>query len=141
MDFFVSTIDGKDRMPPGEAEDAWQACRKGEEGDVPDTHARRVYRLRYNHNGKTHEAVVGERDALDNQTVMAILAYPGVYKVCLAVRGFLKVGDTHRWSARTRSSTTRTSTLLATDSAGPSLGRTACCSRRRAPRRSVATRL
>lgn len=94
MDFFVCTVDGKEQMPPADAEAAWQACRMGEEGDVPDTHARRVYRVRYNHNGKTYEAVVGERDALDNQTVMAILAYPGVYKVCLAVRGFLKVGDT-----------------------------------------------
>lgn len=94
MDFFVPTVDGKERMPPDEAEDAWQACRKGDEDDVPDTHTRRVYRLRYNHNGKTYEAVVGKPDALDNQTVMAILAYAEVYKVCLAVRGFLKVGDT-----------------------------------------------
>jgi hypothetical protein len=94
VDFFVPTVDGKERMPRAEAEAAWQACRKGDEGDVPDIHTRRVYRLRYTHNGKTYKAVVGENDALDNQVVMAILAQPGIYKVCLAVRGFLKVGDT-----------------------------------------------
>jgi hypothetical protein len=94
--FFVPTVDGKGRMDPEKAEEAWQACRKGVEDDHPDSKAseRRIYRLRYVHDGNEIEAVVGEPDFYDEQTVMAIVSLPRFYKVCLAVRGYLKVGDT-----------------------------------------------
>jgi hypothetical protein len=96
MNFVVPTIDGEGWMKPEEAEAAWQACRKGAEGDAgQDALARRVYRLGFNHNGSKLDAVIGERDPYDKQqTVVAIIAFPGYYKICLTVRGFLKVGDT-----------------------------------------------
>jgi len=82
-------------MKPDEAEEAWQACRKGVEGDTGmEALARRVYRLRYVHNGQEHEAVVGEKDAYDNALIMAIIAMPTHYKICNVVRGYMKVGAT-----------------------------------------------
>jgi hypothetical protein len=94
--FFVPTVDGKGRMSPEQAEEAWQACRKGIEHDGGSVAADqpRVYRLRYVHNGNEIEAVVGEPDFYDDQTVMAIIDAGPFYKVCNAVRGYLKVGDT-----------------------------------------------
>jgi hypothetical protein len=96
MEFFVPNIDGDGRMTSTQAEAAWQACRKGAEGEMGrEALARRVYRLDYRHNGREMSAVVGEREKYaDLELVMAIIAFPGVYKVCCEVRGFLKVGDT-----------------------------------------------
>jgi hypothetical protein len=97
MRFFVPEVDGSGPMADGNAETAWQACRKGAEGDAGgvDALARRVYRLEYAHNGKTMSAVVGSNeDYYDSELVMAIIAFPGYYKICCVVRGFLKVGDT-----------------------------------------------
>jgi hypothetical protein len=96
MDFFVPKIDGDGPMPPDEAEDAWLACRKGAERDTgQEALARRVYRLAYRHNGREMSAQVGELEPYyDRERVMAIVAFAGHYKVCCAVRGYLKIGDT-----------------------------------------------
>lgn len=95
MHFMVPTVDGDGWMAPDDAESAWQACRKGAEGDTGQkADPARIYRLRYTHNGKTLEATVGDRDPLDNQTVMAIVSFGSFYKICLVIRGYLKVGDT-----------------------------------------------
>jgi hypothetical protein len=96
MEFFVPHIDGEGHMSPDDAEAAWQACRKGAEGDMGhEALARRVYRLDYRHNGRELTAVVGEREKYyDHELVMAIIAFPGVYKICCEIRGYIKVGDT-----------------------------------------------
>ncbi len=80
-------------MSPERAEEFWQACRKGAETETGwEALARRVYRLRYHHNGKTMEAKVGDReDYCDREPVMA---FPNCYKICCLGRGFSKIGDT-----------------------------------------------
>jgi hypothetical protein len=96
MEFFVPTVDGEGRMEPDEAEAAWQACRKGAEGEMSqEALRRRVYRVQYRHNGKSMTAVVGEREQYyERELVMAIIAFPHLYKICTTIRGYLKVGDT-----------------------------------------------
>jgi hypothetical protein len=94
MDFFFPTADGKGSEPAEEAEAHWQACRKGAESDVGrDALARRVHQLDYVHNGRTHNATVGQPDPYEGQTIMAIIAFPGLYSIRCLVRGFLKIGD------------------------------------------------
>ncbi|HEU5253402.1 MAG TPA: hypothetical protein VFU16_08790 [Solirubrobacterales bacterium] len=96
MEFFVPEVDGSARMTSETAEKAWQACRKGAEGDAgQNALARRVYRLDYAHNGKQLYAQVGKQEPYyDLEVVMAIIAFPQYYKICCAVRGYQKVGDT-----------------------------------------------
>lgn len=96
MEFFFPSVDGEAREEPAKAEEFWQACRKGAEGEMgAEALARRVYRLRYVHNGKQMEAKVGHlEDYYERERVMAIIAFPHCYKICCVVRGFLKVGDT-----------------------------------------------
>jgi hypothetical protein len=96
VEFFFPTPDGGHEDDPAKAEELWQACRKGAEGDMgADALARRVYRLAYSHNGKTMEATVGELEQYyERERVMAIIAFPHCYKICCVIRGFLKVGDT-----------------------------------------------
>lgn len=95
MEFFFPSADGEEEEA-SKAEGFWQACRKGAEGDMgTEALARRIYRLRYQHNGKTMEAKVGEREEYyEREMVMAIIAFPNCYKICCLTRGFLKVGDT-----------------------------------------------
>lgn len=41
------------------------------------------------------EAQVGEQeDYYERERVMAIIAFPGCYKICCVVHGFLRIGDT-----------------------------------------------
>lgn len=96
MEFFFPDAEGEGRVEPEKAEELWQACRKGAETETGwEALSRRVYRLRYQHNGKTMEAKVGEREGYyERELVMAIIAFPGCYKICCLVRGFLKIGDT-----------------------------------------------
>jgi hypothetical protein len=94
MDFFFPTADGLDREPADKAEACWQACRKGAEQDLAqEALARRVYRLDFTHNGQELSAIVGRPDEFERQTVMAIIAFPGVYSIRCLVRGFLKIGS------------------------------------------------
>ncbi len=83
-------------MPVDEAEQAWIACRKGVEGELGGGASdRRIYSIRYQHNGKTLTATVGKLDPYDDrERVMAIIEAGAVYKICCAVRGFVKIGDT-----------------------------------------------
>jgi hypothetical protein len=96
MEFFFPSPDGNEHEDPVRAEELWQACRKGAETETGwEALARRVYRLRYRHNGQTMEAKVGEReDYYERERVMALIAFPNCYKICCMVRGFMKVGDT-----------------------------------------------
>lgn len=89
-------VDGAGPMPTDEAERAWIACRKGAEGDVMQAASdRRIYSLSFVRNGKQATATVGEFDPYyDRERIIAIIEIGGVYKICCAVRGFLKVGDT-----------------------------------------------
>lgn len=78
-------------MTPEDAEQAWHACRKGvEDASGEQASPRRIYRLRWVHNGDTHEASVGEKDPYDNMTVMAIVVTDTRYWVCNLKRGFFK---------------------------------------------------
>lgn len=81
-------------LPPEEAEKAWQACRKGAEGDMGrDALARRFYRLDYVHDGRQMKAVVGEREPDSEQDlVMAIIAFTDCYKICCQGRGYMELG-------------------------------------------------
>jgi hypothetical protein len=96
MEFFFPSADGQGQSDPEKAEELWQACRKGVETETGwEALSRRVFRLRYQHNGRVMEAKVGEReDYYGRERVMAIIAFPNCYKICCAVRGFLKIGDT-----------------------------------------------
>lgn len=95
MEFFFPSPNGEGDVSPERAEEFWQACRKGAETETGwEALARRVYRLRYHHNGKTMEAKVGDReDYYDREPVMAIIAFPNCYKICCLGRGFVKIGD------------------------------------------------
>jgi hypothetical protein len=94
MEFFFPTPDGLGREPADKAEEYWQACRKGAEQDLArDALARRVYRLEFTHNGRELSAVVGKPDAFERQTVMAIIAFSGLYSIRCLVRGFLMIGE------------------------------------------------
>lgn len=96
MEFFFPSAEGDGQEGADSAEQHWQACRKGVETETGwEALSRRVYRLRYRHNGETMEATVGEReDYYGRERVMAIIAFPHCYKICCMVRGFLKIGDT-----------------------------------------------
>jgi hypothetical protein len=96
MEFFFPDADGQGHSDPAKAEELWQACRKGAETETGwDALSRRVFRLRYEHNGRVMEAKVGEReDYYERERVMAIIAFPQCYKICCMIRGFLKIGDT-----------------------------------------------
>jgi hypothetical protein len=93
MDFFFPDPEGGN-FEPDRAEEMWQATRTGAESDVGrDALARRVYKLDYVHNGRDFSAVVGERDAYDNDLIMAIVAFPGLYSIRCRVRGFFTSGE------------------------------------------------
>lgn len=96
MEFFFPTADGQGHESPEKAAEYWLACRKGVETETGwQALPKRVYRLNYRHNGKTMEARVGEcEDYYEQERVMAIIAFPGCYKICCLFRGFLKIGDT-----------------------------------------------
>lgn len=96
MEFFVPTVSGDGHMPPDEAEEAWNVCRKGAQQDMgrDDTLARRVFRLRYGHNGRVMDAVVGQREQYyDRELVMAIIAFPNCYVISGKERGYSTVGS------------------------------------------------
>lgn len=94
MDFFFPTPDGKGREPADKAEALWQACRKGAEQDIGrEALARRVYSMSYRHDGNHITATIGKPDFYGRETVMAIIAFPGIYSIRCLVRGFLKIGD------------------------------------------------
>jgi hypothetical protein len=97
MQFYVPTVDGSEHMVPGEDEKQLQACRKEAELSVGRSAlARRVYRLEYEHDGKSMNAQVGEplRAYCDCELVMAIIAFPDCYKICCVVNGYLEVAAT-----------------------------------------------
>ncbi len=94
--FSVPTVDGKGWLAPDEAEMAWQACRKGAEDQMgQEALARRVYSVRYVHNGHHSTATVGEPDDYyPNERVIAIIAFPTCYLICSTIRGYAKIGGT-----------------------------------------------
>jgi hypothetical protein len=58
-----------------------------------DALARRVYQLKYVHNGREMYAQVGTPESHEKDLVMAIIAFPGLYSIRCLVRGYLKIGD------------------------------------------------
>lgn len=97
MEFFVPTVDGSDRMYPGKDEKVWGSCRRQAELEMGDEALdRRVYRLEYRHEGSPLTAQVGDpcEGYCGCQLVLAIVAFPGGYKVCCAVEGRLELGAT-----------------------------------------------
>lgn len=49
---------------------------------------RRIYRISYKHNGKYHEAQVGQVNDTNNETIVAILE-SNAYLICTPTRGVL----------------------------------------------------
>lgn len=99
MEFFVPWEDGSGPMPRAEAEQAWMTCREGAEQDAgQEALARRVYSLRYWHNGRELTATVGKLAPYDDrERVIAIVAFGsgrGFYKICSVVGGYRKIEDT-----------------------------------------------
>lgn len=87
-EFFVPDVE--------DAEKAYEAIVKGAEDprdlgrkSVP----RRIFRLRYRHNGRTLQAEVGRDDPLDGEKVMAILDMGDLYSIRTVIRGYLKIGN------------------------------------------------
>jgi len=94
--FCVPTPDGRGWLSPTEADEAWQACRKGADDQTgQEALARRVYSLAYVHDGRHSSAIVGEADDYyPNETVMAIIAFPTCYLICSIIHGYMKIGGT-----------------------------------------------
>lgn len=86
-EFFVPRVE--------DSEEAYEAIVKGaaEAGDTGrSTLDRRIFRLRFVHNGRTLEAEVGRPDPHDGDIVMAILDHGDLYTIRTWVRGYLKIG-------------------------------------------------
>ena len=82
MKFFIPNAPS-----PQEAEHTWEAVRKFEHEQTGWPVAeRRIYRLRYRHDGQDLVAEVGQPDALTGETVIAILS-SHTYLVCTLTRG------------------------------------------------------
>lgn len=87
-EFFVPVVE-----PDGQ-DTAYRAIVEGAEGDMGrPVLPRRIFRLRYFHDGRELIAEVGELDPYDGQPVMAILDQGDCYTVATRVRGYLKVGE------------------------------------------------
>lgn len=57
--------------------------------------SRRVYSLRYVHDGRDSTATVGEPDDYyPRETVMAIIAFETCLLICSTIHGYLKTGGT-----------------------------------------------
>lgn len=81
--FFIPAADTSEQ-----AEEVLTAIKKfATENLSREIGSRRVYRLSYNHNGQTVDAVVGEADPLSGEPVIAILDAGDMYLVTTANRG------------------------------------------------------
>jgi len=88
--FFVPMVepDGQDK--------AYQAIVEGAENPRDmgrPVLPRRIFRLRYLHDGRELTAEVGELDPFDGQPVMAILDQGDCYTIRTLVRGYLEIGE------------------------------------------------
>jgi len=85
MRFFIPNA-----TSPQEAEHTWEAVRKFEHEQTGWPVAeRRIYRLRYRHDGQDLIAEVGQPDARTGETVIAILS-SRTYLVCTPTRGVVR---------------------------------------------------
>lgn len=87
MKFFVPAADS-----PEQAERVWQATRDFMIQQGFDTTGRRIYSMKYWHNGKECFDRVGEPDRYGHETILVMLETPSVYLCCTANRGVLR-GD------------------------------------------------
>jgi hypothetical protein len=85
VEFFVP-----DASTPEQAEDVWNATRKfAGEKMAREIGTRRIFRLRYIHNGKAMTAEVGQPEPLTGEPVLIILD-SNPYLVCTPSRGVLR---------------------------------------------------
>jgi hypothetical protein len=75
-------------------EDIYEGIRKGAELDTSRKATdRRIFKLRYRHNGRDYEAEVGKPDPIDGDMVFAILDMGDLFTIRCRIRGVAKVGE------------------------------------------------
>jgi hypothetical protein len=82
MQFFIPNIKNKEK-----AEKVWKAAKQFAESQGFRVTNRRIEKISYFHDGKSIEAVVGERGIRQNEAVIAILESDICYLVCTYSRG------------------------------------------------------
>ncbi len=87
MKFFVPAADS-----PEQAESVWQATRDFmlQQGYAPTE--RRIYSMRYTHDGKDCFDVVGGMDRYGQEMILVMLETPSVYLCCTGNRGVIRGG-------------------------------------------------
>jgi len=86
MKFFLPPQ--KDEKLKNEAYDAIKKFAKETTGwDITD---RKIYNIKYRHEGKDYEAKIGERETRQGETVIAILESTVTFLVCTPNRGVIR---------------------------------------------------
>jgi hypothetical protein len=83
--FFVPHADS-----PEQAERVWQATRDFLIDNGFQVSERRIYSMRYQHDGKDCFDKVGEMDRYGHEMILVLLETPSVYLCCTANRGVLR---------------------------------------------------
>lgn len=85
MKFFVPAADS-----PEQAERVWQATRDfmRQQGHAPSE--RRIYSMKYWHDGKECFDVVGGKDRYGHEVILVMLETPSVFLCCTGNRGVIR---------------------------------------------------